>query len=474
MQQRRTGVARALSVALCAGFALCAACVDPHPEPARDGLPRDLYAVAWLDARTAVAVGARGTLRRSDDAGAHWERLPSPVETGLYDVAFADTQRGWAVGQRSVILRTDDGGRSWVAQTHPRAGEGLPLLAVHALDPERAVAVGAWGARIFTRDGGVHWEDHSLVVTPEDPRFAWLDDADQVRVLAGERVYDDVTLQDVTCRAGPGRCWIVGEFGHVLSSEGGDGALAHGRIETGVSPLEVRFEAGSSELGAEVERDLAAWIEALTDTADARIELGWTLGPEARGAPDLAAAERALEAAEARLAAVRALLFEAGWQAERVREQTPIPWERLEAPDASADVTAWLGRHARERAAVTLTLRAEPMLFAVDFDSATRGLAVGGAGVWLETKDAGAHWRPARLHATDALFAVAHGPDGPLLAGAGPQLFARQSGTWRPVLATSGFVRDLAFHPGAPSVLAAGEDGQAIPVRLEGEAASPR
>jgi len=81
-------------------------------------------------------------------------------------------------------------------------------------------AVGVWGTRISTRDGGVTWSDHSVPVTLDHALFAWLSTEDQAKVRESGEVYQDVVLIDVFCRPRPGEmCWIVGEFGAIFRSE---------------------------------------------------------------------------------------------------------------------------------------------------------------------------------------------------------------------------------------------------------------
>src|SRR5262245_46588487 len=45
-----------------------------------------------------VAVGQRGHVLYSDDAGQQWQQADVPVSSDLVSVAFVDAKRGWAVG----------------------------------------------------------------------------------------------------------------------------------------------------------------------------------------------------------------------------------------------------------------------------------------------------------------------------------------------------------------------------------------
>lgn len=74
-------------------------------------------ALCFVDAQTGFAVGRTGTILRTTDAGASWERLRNGNLPGAphryHDVAFIDAQVGYIVGDRGLILKTRDGGRRW-------------------------------------------------------------------------------------------------------------------------------------------------------------------------------------------------------------------------------------------------------------------------------------------------------------------------------------------------------------------------
>ncbi len=76
-----------------------------------------LFAVAGVDGR-AIAVGEKGLVRFSDDAGLSW-RPPSDGEfptvfTFMRDLDFDQARAtGLIVGQTGMVLRSEDGGQSW-------------------------------------------------------------------------------------------------------------------------------------------------------------------------------------------------------------------------------------------------------------------------------------------------------------------------------------------------------------------------
>jgi photosystem II stability/assembly factor-like uncharacterized protein len=179
----------------------------------------DLFAVAAIDDRRAVAVGDHGSVYWTRDGGHSWSAGKTATSYSLYSISMADANVGWAVGQLGTIIRTEDGGETWEVQPGPERIAAFHLLGVHAVDTETAWAVGVWGTRISTDDGGATWIDHSVPVTHDHPTFVWLSTEDQERIRNGESVYEDIALSSVFCLSRPSeKCWIVGEFGTILDS----------------------------------------------------------------------------------------------------------------------------------------------------------------------------------------------------------------------------------------------------------------
>lgn len=171
-----------------------------------------------------VTVGERGSILISDDDGAKWRQVPSPVSVTLTAVRFADERRGWAVGHSGVVLHTKDGGEHWerqldgieinrlIAQKDPlrspslekrvqqliQDGADKPLLDLLVRSPHELIVVGAYGLALRSMDGGVSWS--SLMSILDNPKGLHLN------AISG-RASDIV---------------IVGEQGIVLkSSDGG-------------------------------------------------------------------------------------------------------------------------------------------------------------------------------------------------------------------------------------------------------------
>jgi photosystem II stability/assembly factor-like uncharacterized protein len=133
--------------------------------------------------RLLIAVGERGHILLSSDAGRSWQQRPVPTRATLTSVFFADAQHGWAAGHDAVILRTFDGGNSW-QKVHEELESG-PILDLWFRDAGTGYAVGAYGLALVTRDGGASWEPLSIV----DETGAAIDlHLNQIRSLADGRL----------------------------------------------------------------------------------------------------------------------------------------------------------------------------------------------------------------------------------------------------------------------------------------------
>jgi len=139
-----------------------------------------------------VAVGERGIIVLSDDQGASWRQVPTPVSVTLTTVRFADARNGYAVGHGGSVLTSQDGGEHWTlrlegqraaqillqaareggdaralgdAERLVAEGADKPFLDVWVADARQAVAVGAYGLALATRDGGQSWQP---LLSPDD------------------------------------------------------------------------------------------------------------------------------------------------------------------------------------------------------------------------------------------------------------------------------------------------------------------
>lgn len=142
-----------------------------------------------------VAVGQRGHIIYSDDAGKTWLQAKVPVSSDLVAVSFPTAERGWAVGHDGVVLHSTDAGASWTKQLDGRgagqimldyytaeaekgtlgsaeeagklvdeakrfAAQGAenPFLDVWFADENKGFVIGAFNLIFRTADGGKTWE----------------------------------------------------------------------------------------------------------------------------------------------------------------------------------------------------------------------------------------------------------------------------------------------------------------------------
>lgn len=173
-----------------------------------------------------VAVGQRGHVLRSTDAGRSWTQSPLQVSSDLTAAHFPDPQIGFAVGHDGVVVRSEDGGKRWdlildgnaanrlnlehmqglakaddssriagllaEAERNVELGPDKPWLDVWFADTQHGWVVGAYNLILHTSDGGKSWE-------------SWFDRTDNPRLLNLHAI-----------RAIGERLWIAGEGGLLL------------------------------------------------------------------------------------------------------------------------------------------------------------------------------------------------------------------------------------------------------------------
>ncbi len=192
-------------------------------EPARLASRSLLLDLANAGARL-VAVGERGHVLLSDDAGRQWVQTQAPTQDLLTGVCFADARHGIAVGHDEIILASADGGHSW-KRTHFAPQAQQPLLDVWCGPEGRAVAVGAYGVYMLSNDYGVSWVEHKLAPGNEKPgqgdasagakgsRAAAADSADLTAEIGGGYHLNAIAADEHL------RLYIAGEAGHLYRSD---------------------------------------------------------------------------------------------------------------------------------------------------------------------------------------------------------------------------------------------------------------
>jgi photosystem II stability/assembly factor-like uncharacterized protein len=150
----------ACSLLFLTGPAWSSAYQDPIDLPAQrlPGVGQALLVDVTRVGERLVAVGERGHVLYSDDAGVNWSQAQVASRSHLNAVYFSSDLRGWAVGEDQVVLATSDGGQSWVRQFDDRdADQRGPFLDLVFADDNRGFAVGVFNKLFHTEDGGNRW-----------------------------------------------------------------------------------------------------------------------------------------------------------------------------------------------------------------------------------------------------------------------------------------------------------------------------
>ena len=113
-----------------------------------------LTEVSFVDENNGFAVGEFGTVLRSSDGGANWDRLNDiPNEFYPMAAAFRDLQHGWVGGLDGVIWHTADGGQTWKRELSISKS---PIYRIVAAKNGRTFAVG--GAATLIEYGADGWQ----------------------------------------------------------------------------------------------------------------------------------------------------------------------------------------------------------------------------------------------------------------------------------------------------------------------------
>lgn len=401
----------------------------------------DLYAVTAVGPSHVWAAGYFGAIYHSADSGETWRRQKSWSQRSIYDISFADERSGWAVGRRGFIIHTRDGGKTWTRQKSPRHPP-RHLFSVHAIDANTAWAVGDWGSRYVTRDGGETWEDDSFLVDEKHPTFQYLSDEELEAFERGEKVYDDVYLNDVFFLDAE-RGWISAEYGLIYYTWDGGQAWEKGEIRGDVAFDPVPFAPLEGDVAREHWDALFEAAEILNGKSYLRVRLEGFLTPAeyARTGDTTLADERCQSVSD---------FFEGeGVSQDRIRCENPTPFDQ-----ESVDMEEFTGSKLRDRPNVAIRVIETPFLFDVKFTDPQNGLIAGLGGVILQSADGGATWFYRNSESIQALYAIGRGQGAAWAVGErglhrrsldGGESWTSVDDSFQERFEFFGFMRDLVF-----------------------------
>lgn len=470
----------------CLGMAawLPLACHDVHFNVEGEGgaieIFDDLFAVSVVSGDHAVAAGYWGAIYVTRDGGSTWAKSRTDTKQLLYDVSLAPDGRGWVVGQSGIILRTTDGGDSWHVQPNAKADEGYHLFGVHAIDGNRAWVVGEWGTRLYTDDGGQTWQDASLTIDEAHPQFVWLDLFAQERVRKGEKVFEDVGLNDVYCQPAPSTsCWIAGEFGYIFRSTDLGQTWERAGILGGAEIAPARFGFNQLDLPEGYEEQLEVFVEEILPQDHLKVSISPVVSvaevdrfgdrKACKADPHDCDPTALFEILEARATEVRTVVEAAGLLSDRIRMRGSPPWDFEDFVDSDPD---FLERYFRDRSAehpgVIVQVEQTPYLYAIRFRDDQTGLVSGLGGLMLRSEDGGRNWAYTETGRKQALFAVDVGRSQALAIGEkGFVLASRDDGlSWlvpeRGFPSIFTFMRDVRFSADRGTGYIVGQTGMVL------------
>jgi photosystem II stability/assembly factor-like uncharacterized protein len=138
----------------------------------QSGTNASLRGLTVVDSRTVWASGQRGTVVKTDDAGARWDvfSIPDAERFDLRAIHARSADVAHVAATAGRIWRTRDGGRSWTLQ-YQATDTTVFLDAIDFWDDRRGMALGdPIGGRfliLVTDDGGATWREAPAGSRPE-------------------------------------------------------------------------------------------------------------------------------------------------------------------------------------------------------------------------------------------------------------------------------------------------------------------
>ncbi len=123
--------------------------------------PENHHSIFFSDAANGVLVGDFGKIQYSDDGGIFWNNaISNPLSAVSFLSVTMFQQKAWAVGASGAIVFSNDGGANWVQQN---SGTNVTLRSVFAVNDQVLFALGDEGVIVKSINGGTTW---SLLTLP--------------------------------------------------------------------------------------------------------------------------------------------------------------------------------------------------------------------------------------------------------------------------------------------------------------------
>jgi serine/threonine-protein kinase len=119
------------------------------------GITVNLTSIQFINSNEGFAVGERGTIIHTTDAGDSWQRITPPDSLlSFNDLYFQSNMSGFIIGEQGKIFQTLDGGKTW---KDIRSGVGETLFRIR-FNQSYGFIIGSKGVILRSVDGGQNWE----------------------------------------------------------------------------------------------------------------------------------------------------------------------------------------------------------------------------------------------------------------------------------------------------------------------------
>jgi len=302
--------------------------------------------------------------------------------------------------------------------------------------------------------------------------FVWLAPFEKDKVRNGQRVYEDVGLNDVSCLPKPSqKCWLVGEFGYVYYSDDAGATWKPANIEGSAVMDPIRVEYDAIEISLEDEERLKQFSDHIRDEAHLNVAIEPVASRDEIQAFGIEGDPfEFFEILEARMQEVRSVLEDTGLAYERVRLRAQPPWDYEDYLDDDPEfLTRYFNGREYAYPGVKVRVIQNPILFTVRFRDEQHGLISGLGGVVLVSDDGGRSWRYSKLDQKMAVFSVGSTPGRVIAVGEkGLVRVSTDDGTsWAPPPDDSfpkvfTFMRDIDFDASGEVGFIVGQAGQIL------------